>query len=375
MTHSAPPEAQINHLLQTLYESALNSAVREVFLQGLCDLLGVSPPLRSVITFDQAAFDICHNSPTLFPAPPQAPTHHTTPHWATPPPWRTTHERATGSRFDAPLDAWLSAPPEVHGVMTFMERHRDQRCRFGFFYRPSSPTFPAWQQQLFDALTPYCQAIAHFMRVTRRLMFPRHTFSATLAHAPYGALILNRAGKPIECNLTAQRILEQRSHLAWGSDGHVAAPHPIDTRRLQHQLERALTPPRAAHPKPPQLLKLPQASNALSCLEALAWPLPAHSDHNLPDDACALLLIHDPEAVPCSPHATLRQRFSLTDPEAHIGVGLTKGMSLSEIAWSLRMTEATVRRGLLNLRFKLGAPPRADLAATLLHALSTDQAV
>jgi DNA-binding CsgD family transcriptional regulator len=377
MTHTTPipSEAQLTHLIQTLYESTINSGVREVFLHSLCELLGLSPPQRTVIGYDNALYDICHNSADAFfrhdttlATSPLPSTHRVTPS-----PWHTTDLRQPklphGDEL-TPLEAWLTAPADVTGILTLMERIPNQGSQFGFFYRPEVLCVPEWHASLFELLTPHCHAIAHLMHITQRLAFPRLTFSSTFTHAPYGVMLLSKSGNMIECNLAAQRLLEQRTHLTWSATASLSAASPADTQRLQQQIDLAIKMPLSLSTRPPQTLKLPHITDANGhILESIAWPISQHHENHLPSESAVALFLHNPDAKPTSHQATLRQRFALTDGEAKVADALLRGMSLSEIAWSLRISEPTVRRSCQNLRFKVGAPPRADLTSTLVRAL------
>jgi DNA-binding CsgD family transcriptional regulator len=173
-----------------------------------------------------------------------------------------------------------------------------------------------------------------------------------------GAALLNADGRPLFVNASLRRI-------GASEDGVTLAPDRIEFAAAQAEFSfrRALA----------ALGRLwagePQAGGS-DFLAARPTGLPAYRVSLRPlsadaGGAACLLLIRDPVAAAALDAASLRQRFSLTQAEAHLGLAICEGVSPGDYALRQPVSRNTVYTHLRRLKEKCGCTRTVELIALL----------
>jgi DNA-binding CsgD family transcriptional regulator len=93
----------------------------------------------------------------------------------------------------------------------------------------------------------------------------------------------------------------------------------------------------------------------------------------MPPQAIAAVWISDPNDKPLSRSTRIQALFGLTNAEASLTCGIARGMSLTEIADTRKISRHTVRNQLKSVFTKTGARSQADLVRLVLSCPDLNQ--
>lgn len=172
----------------------------------------------------------------------------------------------------------------------------------------------------------------------------------------HAAVLLDRTGKVVNINATAQAMLGDDLQI---SGGRLVSPAPQSAERLNGlfrdlfwRMKSALVPP----------LVLPKRNGGRLVIYAMR--LPGMSDSPL-TAFHSILVITDSDAMQPPSAATLRLVYDLTPAEARLAMALGGGLDLTAYATAANVSKETVRNQLKSVFGKVGVSRQAELAAVL----------
>lgn len=357
---------QIFDLVQLVYESAINAEVRAVFVYELCRLLDLSITHRHVIATNNAILDICHNDPDsvdcFFPGE-EDPINLELPGGGSIQTISRLLEQADliGNPF---FGKWLMPPHEDRGAIVLLERCGDS-YDFGLFYRITREKSSNRLQTILDILKPHCIAVAQLMRVTQRLELERQALIKALDQAPFGLMLVGADRKVIECNGSAQSILDNGLGLKLSKDQALMT----SLKHEQFALEGLLV--RAQQLAKNQTLEAAGAVTLArpglgSKLEVVAWPAVQRHSSSLPGSSTVALFTRDPATQVDTdvPYEELKARYRLSKAEAVTFNLLRRGLSATEIASQLDVSVAAIQQRIRGILYKAKVSSVQDLFFT-----------
>ena len=216
--------------------------------------------------------------------------------------------------------------------------------------------------KLIRALLPH---IRQAIRIRRELVAAEARsfadLSPLLENAGPGAVFLDRRGRIVSANRTAQRMLRKRDSIhMWR--GELRAAVPRDDARLRRLVSAAL----------PRIGDIP-AGGTMSAQRPSGLPLivhvhpvtPARADFGA-ERVAALVLVRDPAAHRLDPQ-TVGEALGLTPAESRVAVLLGMGRTVPDIARELDRSENTIRWTLKNVLSKTNSVRQADLVRLMLQ--------
>jgi DNA-binding CsgD family transcriptional regulator len=171
------------------------------------------------------------------------------------------------------------------------------------------------------------------------------------------AVLIDRQGKVIRANASAQALLQGDVRLR---GGRIAAADAAATLALDRALHEMIFRRAVAGLAPP--VGLPRFGQR----PLLAYPgrLPAMAANPLADGQAVVVLV-DPDARKRPDAALLRSAFGLTDAEARLAACLGAGEPLDETCDRLRIAKETGRNHLKSIFAKTGTHRQPELVAML----------
>lgn len=357
-------ERQIFELVQFVYEAAINAEVRVAFVYALCQALGLDVTHRHIITTDNTILDICHNDPAsvdcFFPGDeelresnlPGGGSIQTTSRLFL-------QADLIGSSF---FGEWLKPPHEDRGAIVLLERCGEV-YDFGLFYRTVGNYDPRQIQATLDVLKPHCLAVAQLMRVTQQLELQRQALQAALDRAPFGLVLLDSSGAVTECNGTAQAILDGSLGLKLAKNRGLESSIRCEQSTLDAILGRGLQLSRNQTIEAAGAATLARPGQN-SRLEVIAWPAMQNLSASLPSSSAVALFIRDPitqQSTLDISYDELKTRYRLSKAEAITFNLLRKGLSPSEIASQLGVSDSTINQRVRGILHKTKAKRVQDI--------------
>jgi len=214
-----------------------------------------------------------------------------------------------------------------------------------------------------DLLVPH---LARAYAIHRK-MWEMAALARTLDRIPTGLVMLNASGRPVHMNISARRISKLADGLSIEPSG-LQVSSPEEQEALDLAVETALQrqPLGPEHVLRSLTVKRP---SGLRPFTLVLRPLLEDRPESTLNDAQAVLYISDLELTSRRDIHTLRERYGLTDAEAHLLSLLCSGLSLENVATRRNVSIHTVRSQLKQVFAKTGTSRQSELVGQILADL------
>ena len=188
----------------------------------------------------------------------------------------------------------------------------------------------------------------------------------TLHEIATGVLLLDRRGRIIFRNRTAEALLQRSALLRCEGETTLGAPRLGHHQRLQRAIADALQGLDEARGRGAELL-LSDDDGAAMMVRIM--PLFGRERPVLGSDAAVAVFLHDPAQRAADCAGELGRRFNLTHAEAQLCQALLEGRTLKEHAAQTGTNHETARTHLKRILIKTGTRRQAELVAYLMRRL------
>lgn len=190
--------------------------------------------------------------------------------------------------------------------------------------------------------------------------------SIVLDAVPLGVILVNAAGRVLQTNRAAQRILALTDGLSTDSDGALLAAARKDTERLHEVVSEVASAAPGGTAQPVGVLKLDRPTMSGSWLLAVI-PVHARRRADTVSEIAAIFVTETDTGDPTGiPPQSIERLFALTPAEARLLVALVDGLSLDEIAARSEVSKNTLRNQLNQIFRKTGANKQSELVRMVL---------
>lgn len=186
--------------------------------------------------------------------------------------------------------------------------------------------------------------------------------AAAVKHLNFGWVALDAAGKILDCDVFAERVLAERTILHRSHNGTLAATSTALSKQILAAIRQVT---RSANTKPSAMIL--NRDPWLDLLLVPAGELKA-SARSVP---AVIGYIHEDSCMAADRHEQLAQLFALTDNEAKVALSLCRGLNLAEIAEELHLKLNTIRTYSKRVFEKVGARGQADLVRIVYQSVLT----
>ena len=188
--------------------------------------------------------------------------------------------------------------------------------------------------------------------------------SEVLNQFAHGVVLVTRSGRASFINAAASAIIARRDGLALRHDGQPYAASTQEHSALRRMIELAAN----GNDRGQRFAGCLAISRPSDQRSLVVHVLPLGSaGAGIPDaEACAMLLIIDPERESRPTADTLRRLYGLTGAESTVALGIMRGAGLQAVADDLSVSLSTVRIHLQRVFEKTATRRQAELVR-LLH--------
>jgi DNA-binding CsgD family transcriptional regulator/PAS domain-containing protein len=253
-----------------------------------------------------------------------------------------------------------------HGCGAMLLRDEDGASSIVMWRSRAEGPLPAPGRRLFEALLPHLQrAVQVHLRLHGAIGVAKGITDA-LDELAQGALLIDRRGRPIFWNRSADELLREGDGLVIERETLRAscdAPAAALSRAIDEATRTGAGEGIGAGGK--VAVDRPSGAPAVSVLVSpLARGVATAS---LAENACALVLISSPPRDPLPTAKELSQRWRLTPAEARTVLHLASGLPVDRIALEMKLRPATIRTYLKRAYEKTGADGQASLVSLVLR--------
>lgn len=222
-----------------------------------------------------------------------------------------------------------------------------------------------------DATLAWCETLApHFQRALRifarikTLEYERATFELAMHPLHIGAIVLDRQGRVLTINNSAEAILRTGSGIELrGGQLHFAGS------ALRARFDAAIAALTGDGTAPPfQVISVPRSGRPP--LGLLARAFPDYFQFMLDPRPAVLLYLTDPESEPVAAESLLQSLFGLTKSEARLTTLLVDGHTLAGAALRMEITEGSARVYSKRIFAKMGVSRQTDLVKMVLNSVA-----
>jgi DNA-binding CsgD family transcriptional regulator len=234
-----------------------------------------------------------------------------------------------------------------------------------------SRPFGDTQRKLLRAVTPHLVQALRIQARLESIQAGRHAASGTLERLPLAVFFLDRKCRVVEMNSSARRIVEAGDGLRLERGVLVA----FDTRaevQLQQMIFGAAAVDSGRFLQHGGALSLPRPRG--HALSAMVAPTGVTGLFPASRSARVVVLVEEPDRQTSSPIAAFTKGHKLSRAEAALTERLVSGLSLSQAAKEMGVSDNTVRTHLKHVFAKTGAHRQAELVRLALTHIAGNPA-
>ncbi len=255
---------------------------------------------------------------------------------------------------------YISRIDAHYGVGGLIDVGRSYKTYFSLKRGFNRGAYSIQHLDLIRKLVPHLNNSVLINEKTRQLELEREALSNTLSQINSAIVLVNREGRVLFANQSAETILALCDGVSLGAQGIRLAP-VADQQRLQHMIARAtvdvsdLTVPVAGGMKF-------QSQDGDCRLSILVTPLnPERVNSDLDARRCALIFLSDGQPDIGLNSEIVSEIYGLTESEAKIAAMLCQGLTVSDIAERLSISNNTIKTHLKSVFHKTHTRRQAEL--------------
>jgi DNA-binding CsgD family transcriptional regulator len=238
----------------------------------------------------------------------------------------------------------------------------------GMVRRKSRGAYEARELKLLDRAIPHLQRTMQILLRLSALEARQAAGEALWDLLPFGAFILDEAGRILWANHAGERIVAANDGLAIRA-GVLLATVANENAALSRLIGEATLTATGQGLSSGGALSLPRPSLRRP-LAVLVAPFRVAHTTMLSRQPAVVVLVSDPEAKPRTTPELLAQLYGLTGREAALVTLLLDGLDLRDAAEQLALSMNTVRTHLREVFHKTGTRRQAELVALVLRSVA-----
>lgn len=242
------------------------------------------------------------------------------------------------------------------------------RANIGLMASSARGDFSAAEKAFLRALRPHFERALQLYSRIRRTECEKKILEETLDRLSIGAFILDASARVIDANATARRLAGQSGVLDI-VEGRLTLKNRALNARLAQALSAAIAwPDQQGNHRFIDAMRIEQRTgDALGVLVRLIAP-----DDTYHSDVSPRVIVYvcDPRQQEKAPERFIAELFGLSRAEAGLASLLATGMTLSQAAEHLQLTENTTRTYSKRVFEKIGVTRQTDLVRLILSSVA-----
>jgi DNA-binding CsgD family transcriptional regulator/PAS domain-containing protein len=238
-------------------------------------------------------------------------------------------------------------------------------CQVGIINGADRRNFGEPEKQFFRQLRPHLEHALEVYSLLKRTELEKEIYEEALNRLTIGAIILNKRGGIIEINQAARNIAEQNDILSF-TDSGISFSKSRYREEFSRIHKEASSWRDSARPYVAAMRVDAAAGDNLGLLVRSAPVSPWYQNDASPS---VIVYLSDLDQQRTAPERFVSLLLGLTPVEALLAMALANGLTLSEAAIQLNITENTVRTYSKKIYAKLGINRQAELVRLILSSV------
>jgi DNA-binding CsgD family transcriptional regulator/PAS domain-containing protein len=243
------------------------------------------------------------------------------------------------------------------------------QCRIRISRGRASPAFSSEDKALLAQFIAHLERSIKIHMQLNRMETERNLYAGAVDQMAVGTIILDDAGKVLQTNQVADRLIQAKDGLKLVNDS-LQVGTARDTQEFRRLVKQSLLSQKSSNPSVVEALRVQRPSGRADLgIIVRSVPLSAWSEGK--QCPAVVIFISDPEQQSSAPQEIVRALFDFTPAETQLAMLLANGLTLDESSEELGISRNTARAHLRSTFSKTGVTRQTMLVRLILRSVAT----
>ena len=243
------------------------------------------------------------------------------------------------------------------------------QCRIRISRGRDDKAFGNEEKALLTQFIPHLERSIKIHMQLNRIEAERNLYAGAVNQMAVGTIILDEAGKVLQTNQVADRLIQEKDGIKLVNDG-LQVGTTRDTQEFRRLVKQSLLSQKSSNPSVVEALRVQRPSGRADLgIIVRSVPLSAWSEGK--QCPTVVIFISDPEQQSTAPQEIVRALFDFTPAETQLAMLLANGLTLDEASEELGISRNTSRAHLRSTFSKTGVTRQTMLVRLILRSVAT----
>lgn len=243
------------------------------------------------------------------------------------------------------------------------------QCRLRISRGRDDKPFGHEEKELLAQFIPHLERSIKIHMQLNRIEAERNLYAGAVDQMAVGTIILDEAGKVLQTNQVAERLIQEKDGIKLVNDG-LQVGTARDTQEFRRLVKQSLLSHKSSNPSVVEALRVQRPSGRADLgIIVRSVPLSAWSEGK--QCPTVVIFISDPEQQSSAPQEIVRALFDFTPAETQLAMLLANGLTLDEASQELGISRNTSRAHLRSTFSKTGVTRQTMLVRLILRSVAT----
>ncbi|WP_248741684.1 MULTISPECIES: helix-turn-helix transcriptional regulator [unclassified Pseudomonas] len=243
------------------------------------------------------------------------------------------------------------------------------QCRIRISRGRDDKPFGDEEKNLLAHFIPHLERSIKVHMQLNRIEVERNLYAGAVNQMAVGTIILDEAGKVLQTNQVADRLIQEKDGIKLVNDG-LQVGTDRDTQEFRRLVKQSLLSQKSSNPSMVEALRVQRPSGRAD-LGIIVRSVPLSEWSEGKQCPTVVIFISDPEQQSSAPQEIVRALFDFTPAETQLAMLLANGLTLDEASEELGISRNTARAHLRSTFSKTGVTRQTMLVRLILRSVAT----
>ncbi|PPA00939.1 helix-turn-helix transcriptional regulator [Pseudomonas sp. MWU12-2312b] len=243
------------------------------------------------------------------------------------------------------------------------------QCRIRISRGRDDKPFGSEEKALLTHFIPHLERSIKIHMQLNRIEAERNLYAGAVNQMAVGTIILDEAGKVLQTNPVADRLIQEKDGIKLVNDG-LQVGTARDTQEFRRLVKQSLLSQKSSNPSVVEALRVQRPSGRAD-LGIIVRSVPLTDWSEGKQCPTVVIFISDPEQQSTAPQEIVRALFDFTPAETQLAMLLANGLTLDEASEELGISRNTSRAHLRSTFSKTGVTRQTMLVRLILRSVAT----
>ncbi|EJM31258.1 MULTISPECIES: helix-turn-helix transcriptional regulator [Pseudomonas] len=243
------------------------------------------------------------------------------------------------------------------------------QCRIRISRGRDDKPFGDEEKTLLAHFIPHLERSIKVHMQLNRIEVERNLYAGAVNQMAVGTIILDEAGKVLQTNQVADRLIQEKDGIKLVNDG-LQVGTDRDTQEFRRLVKQSLLSQKSSNPSMVEALRVQRPSGRAD-LGIIVRSVPLSEWSEGKQCPTVVIFISDPEQQSTAPQEIVRALFDFTPAETQLAMLLANGLTLDEASEELGISRNTARAHLRSTFSKTGVTRQTMLVRLILRSVAT----